>query len=110
MTLTIQGFSDDLIEIGGDLREEFEASRDGDLLAFSDGTVLGIIYSAEGVWRITRHHAGRAEYSLVQATANDEDVYSDVATLTGVGLTWVVQGSAIAEATTPLVAADGGTA
>jgi len=39
--LKVYGASDDLIEIKGDIREEFSRyDSEGDYLAFSDGTVL----------------------------------------------------------------------
>ena len=55
MGVVIEGSSDDLIEIDGDIREEFYANddEDGSLLAFSDVTVLRIIYPDSGVWRIS---------------------------------------------------------
>lgn len=52
--ITVNGASDDLIEIGGAIREEFTLQDDegGDLLAFSNGVVLRIRYTDDGVWRI----------------------------------------------------------
>ncbi len=95
MTIAICGASDDLIEVSGDIYEEFGYSGDkaGDLLAFSDGTLLRICFGL--VWRITVVRAGAAGLTIVAAPEDDEDNYSDVATLTG-DITWVVQGAAYA--------------
>lgn len=95
MSITVYGASDDLIEIDGDLSEEFSAidqAPDGDLLAFSTGTVLRIRYGSGGVWRIT--HVTGPTVPIVQAPEDDEDNYSDRATVEGA--TWVVFGSGIA--------------
>lgn len=93
MTTTITGASDDLIEIDGDLSEEFgyDGTPDdrGDLLGFSDGTLLRIHRDGEGVWRITRLKPGTALFALEQA---DHDGRTDMATLDG-DIAWVVHGS-----------------
>ncbi len=97
-TVTVYGSSDDLIEIDGDVREEFGVPSYNDptaLLAFSDGTVLRITYTADGFWRITPVVVA-SEYELRQATDEDTD-YSDRATLRG-DITWVVLGTEIARA------------
>jgi len=91
--LKIYGASDDLIEIEGDITEEFNP-KDGErsLLAFSDGTLLQIQYGAGGnaFWRITPLIYGSAKYRKVEATDEDEN-YSDVVTLEG-DIKWVVCG------------------
>jgi hypothetical protein len=90
--IEIYGASDDLIEIGGDLREEFPYShRDvGDLLGFADGTLLRIRFDEEGVWRITRLRSGTAAFTLEQGTEDGDG--TDRATLDG-DVAWVVHGS-----------------
>jgi len=91
--LKIYGASDDLIEIEGDIREEFNPSADEpSLLAFSDGTLLQILYGMghEGFWRITPLVYGSAKYRKTEATDEDEN-YSDVVTLEG-DIKWVVCG------------------
>jgi len=99
----IYGASDDLIEVDGDIREEFYHSEDGvDLLAFSDGTLLSVEYDNSGMWRINRLMDGTSRYTKDEATAeegNREDglpAYSDVVTLTpGVDrerVRWIVHG------------------
>jgi hypothetical protein len=48
----VTGASDDLIEICGDIREEFNAYDCSDgTMAFSDGTLLGVEYDKDGIWR-----------------------------------------------------------
>lgn len=91
----IYGASDDLVEIGGDIYDEFNpADTDDFLLAFSDGTVLRGKY--DGVWRFVRHSTGSAAMEKVEAPEDDDDNYSDVVTLNG-EIAWVVLGSAIAK-------------
>jgi hypothetical protein len=97
VSITIYGASDDLIEVDGDIREEFTYQGDdhpnsgvGDLLAFSDGTILRIIFTRSGVWRISPVMRGTADLSIDQAPEGDESNYTDVATLSGA--VWVVQG------------------
>lgn len=96
MAITVYGASDDLIEVDGDISEEFPyqergyGQASGDLLAFSDGTVLRIEFTRSGVWRIRPVVRGSADLDIVQAPENDEDNYSDRATLSGA--VWVVQG------------------
>lgn len=97
--LKIYGSSDDLIEIEGDIHEEFTALRefdngdgeDGGFLGLSDGTVLRIEYSNEGIWRIQPIFKGSGEFSIVQGT-NDDDDYSDVATVDAT-IRWAILGS-----------------
>lgn len=93
--IEIYGASDDLIEIDGGIREEFSPGRDDEaLLAFSDGTVLRIAYTNDGLWRISPITHGTATYSIVQATDVDDD-YTDRAVLAG-DIKWVVLGSQVA--------------
>lgn len=97
----ICGASDDLIEIDGDISEEFNPpyeSDDGDmgLLAFSDGTVLNVVYGNEGIWRLSPVHHGTAVYEITQGTDAHDD-YTDRVTLTG-DIEWVVLGSQMAKA------------
>jgi hypothetical protein len=102
VSITVYGASDDLIEVDGDISEEFsyhDYDGDGDLLAFSDGTVLRVRFGDSGVWRITPVVRGTADLEIVQAPEgdeDDEDARTDRATLSGA--TWVVQGIAHATA------------
>lgn len=95
MAIKVFGASDDLVEIEGDIREEFYAVSAEDkptLLAFSDGTLLQIQYGVgnQAFWRITPLVYGTAKYSKVEATDEDTN-YSDVVTLEG-EFKWVVCG------------------
>lgn len=95
--ITVYGGGDDLIEVDGDIVEEFshyeaeDREVPGSLLAFSDGTVLRIALTPPGVWRITPVAVGRAALSIAQAPEDDDDNYSDRATLDG-EIAWVVHG------------------
>lgn len=99
--VTVYGSSDDLIEVEGDITEEYghysPDESEAVLLAFSDGTVLRVIYGDNGVWRITPECRGSAEYCKDEAPADDEDNYSDRVTLKG-DVRWVVFGKEIAQA------------
>lgn len=99
-TINIYGSSDDCIEVDGAISEEFSLQNDekGDLLAFSDGTVLRIAFTSEGIWRITPVKRGRGTYTkFFEATSYDDDKYSDVVNLEADWSTgWVVHGIAIA--------------
>jgi hypothetical protein len=100
VTITVRGGSDDLLEVDGDISEEFTYSGDaeGDLLAFSDGTVLRLRYAGrDGIWRITTLAEGVGSLHLQQATGEVKDGvedYSDTATLsTLTPIKWVVHGT-----------------
>ncbi|MBZ0270558.1 hypothetical protein K8I61_00865 [bacterium] len=88
--VTIRGASDDLIEVEGDINEEFnhygscDDNAEPRYLAFGDGTVLSITYGVGGgFWRINRVRAGSAVYEKQEATDENSDDYSDRVTLTG---------------------------
>lgn len=101
MSLIVYGASDDLVEIEGDIREEFNPRSDDEpsYLGFSDGTLLRISY--DGQWHISRLVEGAADYKHEPATGEEGErgdgspAYSDRVTLTGFGdlpLAWVVFG------------------
>lgn len=96
--VTVYGASDDLIEIDGDIREEFPYDGEETYLAFSDGTVLSIFYAHSGVWRIAALQTGRDSIvSIVQAESISEDAYSDRARVENVrNITFVVKGTEFA--------------
>jgi hypothetical protein len=106
--ITIYGSSDDLIEIDGDIQEEmngYSADKDDEpcYLAVSDGTLLKVKY--DGCWRFTCVKKG----SAVMVNSNDADDdkdgsrpdgkpwYSEIVTLTGDNLRWVVRGVELAK-------------
>lgn len=88
--ISITGASDDLIEVTGDITEEWNPPLDeadaGVLLAVSDGTLLRVVYDSDGIWRITRIIAGTAEYEKKEGDV-EEDAF-DVVTLIG-DIKWV---------------------
>jgi hypothetical protein len=95
--LEIYGSSDDLIEVEGDITEEFNPTGDdNNYLGFSDGTILKITYDDDGMWRIVPVVKGTAKLKIVQATDADAD-YTDHAHLVG-DVTWAMYGTAIAKA------------
>lgn len=106
-TVTVRGYSDDLIGIGGDLTEEFdyrgrrgEGAAEGDLLAFPDGTVLRIAYTRAGIWRITPVHRGHGILTINQATEDEDEPggYSDTATINfTTHAVWALHGRALAD-------------
>ncbi len=65
----VYGHSDDLIEVNGNIHEEFNG--DDELLTFSNGVLLRIRYDDDGIWRINVL-AGR-ENVEVQTCVPDED-------------------------------------
>lgn len=92
--VTVYGASDDLIEVEGDISEEFNPPYDPTtgILAFSEGTVLRVEFTQDGIWRVTPLFRGTATISIVQAVDEDDDNYSDRVTLEG-DVRWVVFGS-----------------
>lgn len=82
--IEIFGASDDLIEIRGSLGDdEFGAYDAGKHLIFSDGSILFVKY-IEGVWRVKPVKiAEGSTFKNVEAPADNEDNYSDRATLSG---------------------------
>lgn len=84
----VTGASNDLIEIDGDLCEEFSAydCNDGKM-AFSDGTLLGVEYDNDGIWRFKVIFKGSCfDYKVegsVNEDTNDEVHFKE-------GLTWAV--------------------
>ncbi len=98
--ITVTGHSDDIIAISGDLNEEFPYNGNdgkGDLLAFSDGTLLRIQFDrdGDGTWRITPLRSGAAGLAVDQHVGEDG---TDTATLDGSGIRWAVHGSSFAKA------------
>lgn len=82
MKVTIYGASDDLVEVEGDLSNEFNG--DDVTLIFGDGTHVRAEYGRSGLWRLNRTQAGSAAYEHVfTATDSDSDAYSDRVTLDG---------------------------
>lgn len=97
-TVTIYGASDDLIELEGDIRDEINPRNEDEptRLAFSDGTVLSVVYDSDGCWRVTRVAEGSAKMEKVEAEGPDSNNYSDRVTLTG-EIRWCVAGEYMAK-------------
>ena len=91
--IIIYGASDDLIEVEGEIEEEFTYDEEASYLGFSDGTLLSIKYGDEGIWRIAPLVRGAGQLSIVQATSAEDDNYSDRATLEGASISWVLYGA-----------------
>lgn len=89
MAVTVCGASDDLIEVEGDIDEEFPAPGDDAILGFSNGVVLRVLYDDDGIWRITPL-AHSELVKITYADTHDEDKYTDVATMASAE--WVVCG------------------
>lgn len=87
----IYGASDDLIEFEGGYCGEFgcyNTSEDEPVGVFvSDGTVLAIHYSDEGVWKIDVKEKDSLFQSLKIETSSDAARYSDTAVF-GPGIKW----------------------
>jgi hypothetical protein len=81
-TVKVYGQSDDLIEVEGSIREEFEG-YDANFLHFGDGTILEVWFNNDGIWRIERTKEGSATCEIVKCALDDEELSSDVAMLTG---------------------------
>lgn len=91
MKITIYGASDDLIEIEGDITEEFDACGDGTYIGCSDGTLLFIDYNRHGFWRINILSSGTSKITRTDGTDENND-YSDKVTLEG-DIKWLTCGS-----------------
>lgn len=77
MTTTITGCSDDLIEIDGDVHEEFTAPAwkddyEGGYITCSDGTVLRFTYDKDGLWRFAPVSKGALFDHIDQGCPEDD--------------------------------------
>jgi hypothetical protein len=69
----ITGASDDLIEIEGELCEEFNAYNCSDgTMAFSDGTLLDVEYDNDGIWRFRVKYKGSLYDRKVEGSVSDD--------------------------------------
>lgn len=88
--IEVFGCSDDLIEVDGDIRDEFGRYAIGkwSFVVFDEGTVLRVGYAVDGTgnWRVERIREGEAQFNRVPAEmrqVEDPDEYSDVGVLDG---------------------------
>lgn len=84
----VTGESDDLIEIRGELTEEFNSYDCSDgTMAFSDGTLLRVDYDQDGIWRFKPIYKGELFEKVIDGSVpddtNDEVYFKD-------GLKWCV--------------------
>ena len=79
-TIEVYGSSDDLIEFGGDIYEEYEAERGSFVL--DDGTSFTISYTNEGFWRFTMLDFHGDSYEFRRGKDIDDD-YSDYVVMHG---------------------------
>ena len=93
--IKIYGRSDDLVEIDGDIQEEFGCYNKceegkGVIVACSDGSLWSVRYGDGdlAIWRVTPLSKGSAPYEKFEATSDDGDYYSDVVTING-DISWV---------------------
>jgi hypothetical protein len=86
--IKIYGASDDLIELDGDIREEFGTGEG--VLLFSDGTMLEVRYNSMGQWKISVLQTGEAHVHRAMAAGDpDGPNYTDVVHLIGGNIKFV---------------------
>ena len=84
----VTGASDDLIEISGELQEEFNCIDCSDgTMAFSDGTLLEVEYDKDGIWRFKPRYKGSLFNKVVPGDV-EKDTNDEVYFATG--LKWCV--------------------
>lgn len=77
MTIKVYGASDDLIEIEGDINEEFSYSDSPTYLGFSSGVLLQVVYT--GTWDIKiLNNPDDIAAKVFEATDWESDDYSDI--------------------------------
>lgn len=98
MSIVIYGASDDLVEVEGDIEEEFSAFGDEDgnvIVATSTGVVVRVVYDHEGIWRITPL-VGAEKVAITYCWHDgDDNNYSDRCEVADT-VDWVVFGTRIA--------------
>ena len=99
-SVTIYGYSDDLIEVEGAVRGEFTLpSGDVAFVALSNGVVVRILYSRSGVWRINLvSKPGDVAVLVTSAPEDDDDNYTDRCVVTGGDIAWAVLGTDVTRA------------
>ena len=73
--IKVSGYSDDIIEIDGDYRDEIGSFRLDTKITFGDGTELLMHY--DGAWRAKVLRAGSGAYAITRLEKNG-DYYSDL--------------------------------
>lgn len=94
--IKVYGVNDDLIEIEGDITEEFSINvaetNSGIVIGFSCGTLIKIVLGEETIWRISVLKNGQANIEHYTGTDPDTD-YSDILTLENVSVDWILKGT-----------------
>lgn len=95
MNLRVYGASDDLVEVEGDVTEEFYAPYPEEtlFLTFSNGVVLVVEYGAGGEWRVTELYSPEDVEVTVHGTAwaDAPRDYSETAVVEGDDpIEWVI--------------------
>lgn len=97
--IILYGAGDDLIEVESTSfkDEEFNviAPESSVLIAVSDGSWFRVRYDEDGIWRFTPVRIGSANVSIRPGV--DDRIHSDMVTMTGDDLHWVVLGTQIAK-------------
>ena len=84
LKVTVFGYSDDLVEVEGDLSKKWRRGRPQTVLTFGDGSRVGVRYADDGCWKVELLTSGTAKFEKTfTATESDGDHYSDTATLEG---------------------------
>ncbi len=102
MGTKLYGASDDLIELDGDISEEFSHYMAGDddnnrHLAFSDGTLLKVYYDKDSIWRFPVLIQGSLFDKKIECPFESEENGHSDQVLFKDGLKWVVCGEDFAK-------------
>jgi hypothetical protein len=92
VSFTMSGYSDDLVELNGDICDELGAYDVVSNFVVSDGTRGTIEYTHEGVWRINILEHGTVKVDIIHPTQDEIDNdtnYTDNATFTG-NIDWII--------------------
>jgi hypothetical protein len=93
-TVVVSGYSDYLIEVDGDISEQFQVvdigdGEEGGFVAFSNGVILRVEFGAP--WRISPVAGCTPETVVIEHTQDKNG--SDIARLPSAGIEWVVVGA-----------------
>jgi hypothetical protein len=92
VSFTLSGYSDDNVEMNGDINDEIGAYDVVSNFVISDGTRGTIEYTDEGVWRINILEQGTVKVDITRPTQDEIDNdtnYTDKATFSG-DIDWIV--------------------
>jgi len=93
MKIRIYGASDDLIEVEGDICEEFPCfTEDGCYMGVSDGTLLRANYNDDGNWVFSMIKKGSCDVKIVgMLEKENKQEYSDEVLIEG-DISWILCG------------------